>query len=114
MELAERATPRMPDLSHPHRGFHHTIDSALEIFNDLRVSPSQITIRMAGQGLPTFWVVEQSPAPDTILTKDTPISLAVAGLGFFHSLPVGMWDKGGEEEPGTQEILELLDDPIQK
>ncbi len=25
-----------------------------------------------------------------------------------------MWDKGGEHEPGTQEILEILDDPLQK
>src|SRR5207245_7688773 len=44
----------------------------------------------------------------------TVIKLKVAGLGYFHALPVGMWDKGGESELGTQEILGALDDPLQK
>src|SRR6266700_3174851 len=114
MDLTQSAPQRMPDFSRSHYGFHHTVDSALEILQDLRVSPVRITIRMAGRGWPTCWVVEQSPGPGTILSKDTAVSLAVAGLGFFHALPVGMWEKGGETEPGTQEILELVDDPIRK
>ncbi|MEW6365997.1 MAG: type VI secretion system baseplate subunit TssG [Acidobacteriota bacterium] len=106
--------PRMPDFSHSHPGFHHTVDSALEVLSSLSVLPSRVTLRMAGRGWPTCRVVHQSPPPGAELTPDQTITLHVAGVGFFQSLPVGMWDRGGEVEMGTQEILEIVDDPLQK
>jgi hypothetical protein len=42
------------------------------------------------------------------------IKLSIAGLGYFHALPVGMWDGGGERQLGTRQILEVLDDPLEK
>ena len=104
----------MPDFSHAFHGFHHTVDSALEVLSARGVSPARITLRMAGRGWPTHWVAEQSPQPGEPLGADVHVVLTVAGLGFFHHLPVGMWEKGGEAEPGTHEILDVLDDPIQK
>jgi len=114
MEMSEELYPRTPNFSHPSHGFHHTVDSALDILFGLGVSPSRISIRMAGRGWPSYWVVDQVPPAGTALGPDVNVSLSVAGLGFFHALPVGMWDKGGEAELGTQEIVELFDDPIQK
>jgi Type VI secretion, TssG len=69
---------------------------------------------MAGRGWQPFWVVEQSPAPGELLGPDASIVLHIAGLGLFHSLPVGMWDRGGDAELGTKEIVDLFDDPLQK
>lgn len=112
-ETAERQG-RMPDLSHAFSGFHHTLDSALSILCELNVPLDRVTVRMEGKGYPTRWIVQQTPPPGSKIDAGTTIELTVAGLGYFHALPVGMWDKGGEAEPGTQEILELLDDPIQK
>ncbi len=112
--MTEHSTPSMPDLAHPTHGFHHTVDSALAIMSHSGVPSSRITIRMAGLGWPVFWVVEQSPPAGSPLTPDVHVALSVAGLGFFHELPVGMWDSGGEAEPGTREIVELLDDSVQK
>jgi hypothetical protein len=104
----------MPDLSHAFYGFHHTVDSALEVLESRGVPASRLTVRMAGRGYPVYWVIDQTPRPGQPLGPDSHVVLTVAGLGFFHSLPVGMWDKGGEAEPGTQEIVEAFDDPIQK
>lgn len=110
------AEPRnsMPDFCQGTHGFHHTLDSALDVLAGMGISSTRITISMAGPGWPSYWVVAQSPAPGTALTPDLPVSLAIAGSGFFHSLPAGMWDTGGEMEPGTREITELFDDPLQK
>ena len=36
------------------------------------------------------------------------------GSGLLSCATVGMWDTGGETETGTREIVELLDDPLQK
>jgi hypothetical protein len=108
------ATPVMPDFSHSFHGFHHTIDSALETLSSHGISASRITVRMAGLGWPDHWVIEQDPAPGAELTPDVRLTLDVAGLGFFQALPVGMWDKGGEAEPGTFEIVQVFDDPLQK
>jgi hypothetical protein len=105
---------RMPDLAQSFCGFHHNLDSALAMLCELKIPVHRVTIRMEGKGYPTRWIVEQSPAPGTAVDPGTSIELTVAGLGYFHSLPVGMWDKGGEAEAGTQEIVELLDDPLQK
>jgi Type VI secretion, TssG len=104
----------MPDLSRSSYGFHHTVDSALEVLYMLGVPAPRVTLRMAGHGMPSRFVVEQSPAPGTPLSGDTQISLAVSGLGFYHNLPIAMWDSGGDQEPRTKEVFDLLDDPLQK
>lgn len=108
------AYPPMPDLSHGFHGFHHTLDSALAILSDLHIPAARVNIRMAGRGYPTRWVVEQNPPAGSDLHPGATVSLDIAGTGFFHALPVGMWDQGGEAEPGTREIVELLDDPLEK
>ncbi len=112
--MMDEATSRMPDFCDSSHSFHHTVDSALEVLSELGISPGRITIRMAGRGWQPFWVVEQSPAPGELLGPDTIIVLHIAGLGLFHSLPVGMWDRGGDAELGTKEIVDLFDDPLQK
>ena len=104
----------MPALVSGFFGFRHTVGSALEVLSGLGVPASRITIRMAGAGYPSRWVVQQDPAPGTPLDSGVSIALSIAGLGYYHALPVGMWDRGGEREIGTQEIVELLDDPVQK
>ena len=107
-------TPKMPCFESGFFGFHHTVASALEVLAKMGVSPSRITLRMAGRGYPSRWVVAQEPPPGAELGRGTMVQLSIAGLGYFHALPVGMWDKGGEEKAGTQEILEVVDDPLQK
>jgi hypothetical protein len=106
--------PLMPDLAHSVRGFRHTVDSALEIFSTAGISPGRITIRMDGPGLPSRWVAAQKPAPGVPLTPGETIELQIAGLGYFHNLPVACWEAGGEAEMGTREILSVVDDPYQK
>lgn len=104
----------MPDFSHSSYGFRHTLDSALQALYRLGVPSPRITLRMVGRGLPSRWVAEQSPSPGTPIAADIQITLGVSGLGFCHDLPTAMWDSGGDTEPGTKEIFELLDDPLQK
>lgn len=106
--------PRMPNLFQSQHGFHHTVDSALEIFAGMGVSPNRITLRMAGRGFPTRWIASQKPAPGTALGLGEIIELEVAGLGYFNHLPVAFWDSGGESQVGTREIVSVLDDPYQK
>lgn len=112
--MMDETTSRMPDFCDSSHNFHHTVDSALDVLSELGISPARITIRMAGRGWQPFWVVEQSPAPGELLGPDASIVLDISGLGLFHSLPVGMWDRGGDAELGTKEIVELFDDPLQK
>jgi len=107
-------TRKMPCFESGFFGFHHTVASALEVLARMGISPSRISLRMAGRGYPSRWVVAQEPAPGAELGPGVVIKLSIAGLGYFHGLPVGMWDKGGESTAGTQEILEALDDPLQK
>jgi hypothetical protein len=107
-------TSKMPCFESGFFGFHHTVASALEVLAKMGISPSRISVQMAGRGYPSRWVVAQEPAPGADLGAGTTIKLSIAGLGYFHALPVGMWDKGGERNAGTQEILEVLDDPLQK
>src|SRR5215472_6835299 len=104
----------MPDFSRNFYGFRHTIDSALETLASLGVPAERISLRMAGAGMPSGWVTNQSPPAGTLLLEDMVVTLSVAGLGFFQNLPVGMQDSGGELEPGTREALEPLDDPLAK
>jgi hypothetical protein len=59
-------------------------------------------------------VVEQDPAPGVELDAGASVALSIAGTGVFQALPVGMWEQGGDAEPGTREIVEVLDDPMQK
>lgn len=111
---AQSHTVTMPDLAQSHYGFHHTVDSALEIFASLGIASNRITISMAGRGLPSRWVASQRPAAGTAIASGDTIELQIAGLGYFHHLPVAMWDTGGESELGTREITSVLDDPYQK
>jgi len=104
----------MPQLASSFHGFHHTVDSALEVLSTLGVSASRVTISMDGRGYPTRWVVSQSPAPGTPLESGHTIQLRIAGLGYFHSLPVCFWDSGGEVEMGVREMVSPIDDPYQK
>ena len=104
----------MPDLTQSYHGFHHTVDSALEVLANLNVSAHRITIRMAGRGMPSRWVVSQTPAAGKPLGEGETIALEVAGLGYFHNLPVALWDAGGESQLGTREIVAAIDDPYQK
>ena len=108
------AAALMPDFTGPTHAFHHTLDSALSILSKLNVSPARVSLAMDGRGYPTRWVVSQSPAPGAPLDGGVCIDLRVAGTGLFHALPAGMWDKGGEAEPGTCELLGPFDDPFQK
>ena len=107
-------SPLMPDFTSATHAFHHTLDSALATLAKLKVSPARITVNMDGRGYPTRQIVSQAPEAGTPLQGGLPIVLRVAGTGMFHALPVGMWDKGGEAEPGTYEIIGAFDDPFQK
>lgn len=104
----------MPDLAQSYHGFHHTVDSALEVLANMNVSAHRITLRMAGRGMPSRWIVSQTPAAGKPLSDGDTITLEVAGLGYFHNLPVALWDAGGESRMGTREILAAIDDPYQK
>src|SRR5262245_24865040 len=104
----------MPDLSQGRHGFRHTLDSALDVLFGLGISPGRISVHMAGDGWPSGTVLGQEPAAGTLLTADRAVVLSVAGNGVAFDLPWGMWDKGGEREPGTQEMLGVFDDPLQK
>ncbi len=104
----------MPELSSSTHAFHHTLGSALESLDHFGVSPSRITVRMIASGLPDGWIVRQLPAAGEPLTDGDLITLWVSGTGVFRALPPPMWDKGNESEPGTEELLEPYDDPIEK
>jgi hypothetical protein len=104
----------MPDFVSGTHAFHHTVDSALATLDSLGFPPLRISIRSGGFGYPRNWVVRQEPAPGAPVTGATEITLFAGTGGFFHELPVGMWDRGGEEQAGTAEILDPIDDPLQK
>lgn len=105
----------MPELTRGTHAMSHTIDSALSCLAALPVPSSRIQVqRMGRSALPDGMVLAQTPRAGTPLAEDMPIRLEVAGLGFTHALPVGMWDSGGEGEPGTWEMLGCVDDPLVK
>lgn len=104
----------MPDLSSSYHGFHHTVDSALEVLSNMGIPAQRITLTMDGPGYPSRWVVAQSPPAGAPLGPGDAIQLRIAGLGYFHHLPVAFWDSGGEAEIGTREIVSVIDDPFQK
>lgn len=105
---------QMPCLESGSHGFHHTVDSALQVLAALNVSPERISLRMDGRGYPSRWLVGQDPPPGAELGPGVQITLTIAGLGYFHALPVGMWDTGGDQTLGTKELLGIIDDPLQK
>jgi hypothetical protein len=105
----------MPDLTSGTHAFRHTSDSALASLALMRVSAPRIHLRRMGrEAVPAGTIVGQHPPAGEPLDPDTQIRLDVAGLGFTHALPVGMWDSGGEAEPGTREMLEGIDNPLVK
>ncbi len=75
--------PKMPCLESGFFGFHHTVDSALEILNQLGVSPSRISLRMAGRGYPSRWVVSQVPAPGSELGPGVAVRAGCCGSGIL-------------------------------
>ncbi len=106
---------RMPALAGGTHGYTHSIHSALVSLAALEIGAAQIVLRRAGRDAHApGTIVRQRPAPGTVLTGSMLIELDVAGLGFTHALPVGMWDSGGESAAGTREVLEPLDDPLEK
>ncbi|GAA3753614.1 type VI secretion system baseplate subunit TssG [Terriglobus aquaticus] len=107
--------PAMPALALGKHSHHHTIHSALATLEALGVGAHRISVERTGrEAVEAGTVVRQEPAPGTPLRPHTAVRLRVAGLGFSHALPVGMWDSGGEREMGTRELLEGLDDPLEK
>lgn len=108
-------TPRMPMFAEGTHAHTHSIHSALTSLAALGIAPQRIVIRRTGRELVMpGTVVRQQPSAGMPIFPDTFIQLDVAGLGFTHALPVGMWDSGGEAHAGTREILEHFDDPLEK
>ena len=105
----------MPELAAGTHSFRHTVDSALACLTAMRISPARIHVRRTGrEASPEGTIIAQSPSAGERIEIDTQIHLEIAGLGFTHALPAGMWDSGGEVEPGTREMLAGVDDPIEK
>jgi hypothetical protein len=105
---------KMPDFTTGAYRYFHTMASALESLYRAGVSPRQITIRAAGSGWKTHRVISQNPAPDTPLTPATEVVLSVQGSPLFETLPSGMRDADDRNGPTTKQIMNLLDDPLQK
>ena len=116
MELRTATSAKtMPMLAGGTHAYRHSVDSALVSLQALGVATHRIQLRRVGrQGASAGTVVRQSPAAGAELTGSTRVELEIAGLGFSHALPVGMWDSGGEAAAGTREILEGFDDPLEK
>ncbi len=105
---------RMPDFARSFYGFHHTVDSALDILDKNGLPAARVTVRMAGLGAPDRWVVRQLPEAGAVIDGATKVELWVSGLGYFETLPVGMWHRGTEAEPGVDDVVRVFDDPLQK
>ena len=106
---------RMPSLAGGTHAHRHTVNSALESLAALGIASNRIALRRAGRsGSTEGTIVAQRPQAGEPLTPNTLVELEIAGLGFTHALPVGMWDSGGEAAAGTREILENFDDPLEK
>lgn len=107
--------PRMPAFAGGTHAHLHTLHSALDSLGTLGVPSNRIILRRQGRSLASAGtVVAQRPAPGEPLSPSTTVELEIAGLGFTHALPLGMWDSGGEAAAGTREILEPFDDPLEK
>jgi hypothetical protein len=112
--VAEQQYPAMPGFAQGTAGFAHTVDSAVQVLDALGIAESRLTLRMAGPVRPALQIVRQSPPAGTRLTPSVPVTLWIAGFGYFESLPLPMRESGGEAEMGTRELSRLFDDPIQK
>ncbi len=105
----------MPAFSTGTQAHHHSVHSALATLSALGVPAHRIALLRSGrEAVEAGTIVRQEPEAGSPLLPDTTVRLYIAGLGFTHSLPVGMWDSGGETHAGTREILEGLDDPLEK
>ena len=107
-------SPLMPDFARGSAGFAHTVDSAVSVLESLGISPSRLTLRMAGAGRAPLEVVRQSPQPGAALGAAARVTLWISGTGLFEALPMPMRESGGELEMGTRELAQLFDDPLQK
>jgi hypothetical protein len=106
---------RMPQFAEGTYAHAHSIHSALASLTALGIRTHRIIIRRTGrESVIPGTVVRQWPPADAPILPDTLVYLDIAGLGFTHALPVGMWDSGGETHAGTREILEPFDDPLEK
>lgn len=116
MELGPTGSIKtMPSLANGTHAYRHSVDSALVSLAAIGVQAQRIQLRRGGrQGASAGTVVRQNPPAGTPLNGSTLVELEIAGLGFSHALPVGMWDSGGEAAAGTREILEGFDDPLEK
>lgn len=115
LQASPSTAPRMPDFSSGTFAHRHTVHSALISLAALRIASNRILLKRSGrEALPAGTVVRQSPTAGDLIHPNTLVRLEIAGLGFTHSLPVGMWDSGGEAAAGTREILEPFDDPLDK
>jgi Type VI secretion, TssG len=130
--MSEATQPAIPDFTTGTHGFRHNVDSALDSLDALGIPPDRITIRMSGGGqsghivdLNAVGMWSEAPSARGIvrslsigntrqLAPDENVILTVQGPGFFHALPMGMWDRGSDGDPGTQEMVEPFDDPLQK
>jgi len=104
----------MPDVIQPRHGFHHTIDSSLLTLLRMGVGTDRVTIRKAGRGWARSRVTEQRPAAGAPLGREAVVELTVEGDGMFLHLPVGMREASREGEVGTQELVSIFDDAIEK
>ncbi len=112
---APSAAPRMPAFAAGKQAHHHSIHSALATLSALGIGAHRIEIERTGRdAAEPDTVVGQTPSPGEPLLPDMRVHLRIAGLGFTHALPVGMWDSGGETHIGTREILQGFDDPLEK
>lgn len=108
-------TLRMPAFAAGRQSHQHTLHSALATLDALGIGAHRIAIERTGrEAAAPGTVVGQQPTPGEPLLPDTRVLLRIAGLGFTHALPVGMWDSGGETHMGTREILQGFDDPLEK
>lgn len=112
--VEEDVAPAMPDVTAVRYGYYHTADSALASLAKLGIAPERITIKKAGRGWAAGRVVEQQPSAGTPLKRNTTIELAVEGDGLFAYLPVGLREGTKDGEIGTQELVSLFDDPLEK
>ncbi len=111
----ERQWVVMPAFAGGTHAYVHNINSALESLAALGIAANRVMLRRRGRsGEEPGTVLSQKPAAGTPLSPDRFVELDIAGLGFTHALPVGMWDSGGEAAAGTREILEPFDDPLEK
>ena len=106
---------QMPDFSGGSFAHHHTIHSALASLAAMGIASERILLKRSGrESRPSGTIVGQHPGAGAPIRANAIVQLDIAGLGFSHALPAGMWDSGGEAAAGTREILEAFDDPLEK